>query len=254
MLIDKEEVDHVVLKDYSIDESTGRLDVRDEVKLQKAGDAWKLDRTPPGREVDTYKINSLVQAIDQLSIEGVRPKPQGLTASLSRGGGVAISQSDMLSLQEHGFYFARDGRLVSNEGELQARAADGVTYTLRFGEVAVGHDAGAATDAKAAGASSENRYLMITASFDPGLFPEPPAATDRSFESKPDSALTIEERRQKDVESYHKIWEQRIQMATKRAADLNERFSGWYYVISGESFSKLHLKREDILRDKPTQS
>ena len=31
-------------------------------------------------------MNNLVQAIDQLSIEGVRPKPQGLTASLSRAG------------------------------------------------------------------------------------------------------------------------------------------------------------------------
>ena len=84
MLIDKGEIDRVTLKDYSIDERSGRLDQRDEVTLSKDGENWAMPRTPAGKEVDTYKINNLVAAVDELSIEGVRPKPEGLTATLSR--------------------------------------------------------------------------------------------------------------------------------------------------------------------------
>ena len=202
-------------------------------------------------------MNNLVRAIDELSIEGVRPKPDGLTASLSRGAGVSITQSDMLSLQDHGFYFSRDGRLVSNEGELQTRTADGVMYTLRFGEIATGQ--GLAMTAGVSGAApsdatGENRYLMITASFDPTLFPEPAKASNRSFENKPDSVLTLDQRKQKDVDTAHARWFARLQAGQKRADDLNARFAKWYYVISSESFDNLHLKRKDLLRDKAKQS
>jgi hypothetical protein len=257
MMIDKEEIDRVVLKDYSIDEATGRLNVRDEVTVNKDGDSWKMTGTPAGKEVDTYKVGNLVRAVDELSIEGVRPKPEGLTASLGRaGGGVSISQSDMISLQDHGFYFARDGRLVSNEGELQTRTSDGVTYTLRFGEVVVGQGlavtAGAAGGAQE-GATGENRYLMITASFDRALFPEPARASNRSFENKPDSLLTLDERKQKDVDAAHARWLARVEAGQKRADELNARFAKWYYVISSDSFDSLRLRRTDLVRDKPKQ-
>lgn len=258
MLIDKEEIDRFVLKDYSIDEMSGRLDERDEVTVSKNGDQWAMSRTPAGKEVDTYKINNLLKAVDELAIEGVRPKPDGLTASLGRSsGGVSISQSDMISLQDHGFYFARDGRLVSNEGELQTRTSDGVTYTLRFGEVVVGQglavSAGAGGSA-APGATGENRYLMITASFDRALFPEPARASNRSFEGKADSLLTLDERKQKDIDAAHVRWLARVEGGQRRADELNARFAKWYYVISSESFDNLRLKRADLVRDKPKQS
>ncbi len=252
MMIDKGEIERFVLKDYSIDEATGRLDVRDDVTVSRNGDDWSMARLPAGKEVDTYKIDGLVRTIDELSIEDVRPKPDGLTTSLTRAGGMSITQSDMLSLQERGFYFARDGRLVSNEGELLARTSDGVTYTLRFGEVAPGTGS---KDAQAGEApAGENRYLMISASFDPALFPEPAAPTSRSFQSKPDSALTLEERRQKDIQAAHDRWKSRVDAGQKRADELNARFAAWYYVISGESFDQLRLKRADLVRDRPKQS
>lgn len=228
--------------------------MRDEVTLSRDGDAWQMARVPAGKETDTYKVNNLIRTIDELSIEDVRPKPEGLTASLSRaGGGVSITQSDMMSLQGHGFYFARDGRLVSNEGEVLARTVDGVTYTLRFGEVAVGTGT-AAADAAAEAPAGENRYLMISASFDPALFPEPAKPSSRSFEGKADSLLTQEERRQKDVQAEHDRWQNRVAAGQKRADELNARFAQWYYVISGASFDALHLKRADLVRDKPKQS
>jgi len=224
MMIDKDEIDRVELKDYSIEETTGRLDQRDNVVVTRSGEEWKMTGVPAGKELDSYKFSNLVRAVDELTIEGVRPKPEGLTASLSRAtGGISITQADMLSLQDHGFYFARDGRLMSNEGELQARSADGVVYTLRFGEVAFGQglavSAGAPGAERAPGATGENRYLMITVSLDP-------AVTD----------------------------EKKLESARKRVDDLNARFARWYYVISAESYDNLHLRRRDLLRDKPKSS
>jgi hypothetical protein len=224
MMIEKDEVERVQLKDYSIDERTGRLDQRDDVVLTRAGEVWKMAGTPSGKELDTYKFNNLIRAVDELTIEGVRPKPEGLSASLSRmAGGISITQDDMLSLQDHGFYFARDGRLVSNEGELQAGTSDGVVYTLRFGEVAFGQglavSAGDSAAVRGEGLTGENRYLMISVSLDP-------AVTDST----------------------------KVAAARKRVDDLNARFARWYYVISAESYDNLHLRRRDLLRDKPKQS
>jgi hypothetical protein len=257
MMIDKEEVDRFVLKDYSIEETTGRLNERDEVTLAKDGDHWNMNRTPAGKETDTYKVNNLLRAVDELSIEGVRPKPEGLTATLSRAGATSITQADMMSLQDHGFYFTRDGRLVSNEGELQARTSDGVTYTVRFGEVVFGQGiavTAGTSSAAAPGQSGENRYLMITAAFERSLFPEPARATNRSFETKADSLLTLDERKQKDIDAAHRRWLARVEGGQRRADELNARFAKWYYVISSESFDALHLRRADLLRDKPKQS
>jgi hypothetical protein len=103
-MIEKDEIDRVELRDYSIDEQSGRLDQRDDVTLNRAGDKWNMAGLPAGKDVDTYKMNNLVQAVDELSIEGVRPKPDGLTASLQRAsGGISITREDMESLQSHGF-------------------------------------------------------------------------------------------------------------------------------------------------------
>jgi len=223
-MIEKDEIDRVELRDYSIDEQSGRLDQRDNVVVNRDGESWKMVGLPAGKDVDTYKINNLVSAVDGLSIEGVRPKPDGLTASLQRaGGGISITQSDLASLQGHGFYFTRDGRLVSNEGELQVHTKDGVLYTLRFGEVAFGQgtalSAGDSVEVRKPGQTGENRYLMISASLDPTL---------------------------KDAKA--------IDAAKKRVDDLNGRFAKWYYVISAQSFDSIHLKRKDLIRDKPKAS
>jgi len=223
-MIEKDEIDRVELRDYSIDEQSGRLDQRDDVVLNRDGENWKMAGIPAGKDVDTYKMNNLVKAVDELSIEGVRPKPDGLTASLQRvTGGISITRDDMESLQSHGFYFSRDGRLVSNEGELQVHTRDGVMYTLRFGEVAFGQgtalSAGDSVETRKPGQTAENRYLMISASLDPTL---------------------------KDAKA--------IDAAKKRVDDLNGRFAKWYYVISAQSFDSIHLKRKDLVKDKPKAS
>lgn len=255
MKIDKDEIDHIVLKDYSIDERTGKLDVRDEVVLDREGDAWTAAKMKENEEINRTTMFNLVKAIDELAIVGVRPKPEGLSATLARmEEGTSITQNDMLSLQSKGFYFTRDGRLVSNEGEVQVRSTDGVTYTLRFGEVAYGTGLAltAGRDESGGGGQgmAENRYLMITTSFDPSLFPEPEEPENTDFASKPDSLWTEEDYRMKGLQAAHERWEKQVEEGAERSQELNERFGPWYYVISSESFDKLNLDRSDVIKEK----
>jgi Domain of unknown function (DUF4340) len=54
---------------------------------------------------------------------------------------------------------------------------------------------------------------------------------------------------QDDVKAFD-AYQEKIKAAEKKAADLNRRFAQWYYVIPGDSFDKLTLSRNDLLKDK----
>ncbi len=255
LVAEKEKLNHVVLKDYSINERSGFVDQRDVVTLTRDGADWQIDRTPGGKELDTSKVNSLLTEIDGLSIVGVRPKPSGLSASLSRAEGASpITQQDQLSLQSKGYYFTRDGALMSNEGELQVSSDDGIEWTLRFGEIVYGSGeavtAGTeASDDQSAG-PGENRYLFITAAFDPKLLEEPQQAKDLAFQDKEEDSWTDQDRDNKRLFDAHEAWKKSVEGAQEKADELNARFANWYYVISSSSFDKVRLSRSDLLKDK----
>ena len=256
LLVEKDALEEVIISDYAINERTGKLVERDELVLRKDGDTWSANNMKENEQVDRGKMDQFLKALDELTIVGVRVKPDGLTAALSAAGGSrAIGQAEMLSLQSAGYFFTRDGRLVSNEGELKARSDDGVIYTLRFGEVVYGTGlevtagGGGASGAEAQG-PGENRYLFITTEFDSAMFPEPPRPDNKDFLSKPDSMWTGEDYENRSLDNAHDQWEHTIDAGARRSQTLNERFARWYYVISSESFDKLRVTRSDILREK----
>lgn len=254
--VEKEQVENLVLKDYSINERTRKVEERDELILDRVdGEEWNARGIADNQEVDRYKVNNFLKALDELKIEGVRPKPDGLTASLQQTSeDVRISTGDMLSLQSKGFYFSSDGRLLSNEGELQATTITGVIYTIRFGEIVYGSgvtvSAGGVAESEPQG-PGENRYLMITTNFDEARFPEPPLPDNTDFLEKPDSMWTAGDHQMKSVQLAHDEWERNLVEGRELSSDLNARFARWYYVISADSFEKLHLTRSDFLKDKP---
>jgi len=242
--VEKNKIDKVMLMDYSINERTFRIDQRDNLILTKNGASWKADNMKSTQQIDSTKMKDLLTAIDELSIVGVRPKPDSLSQNLKQSDkGMQISQSDQLSLQSKGFYLTRDGDLKSNEGELQVHTANGVVYTLRFGEVLAGSDETEAAE----GGASENRYLFITTGFDKSLFPEPPKPQNTDFMGKPDSLLTDADREQKKIFDKHDAWQRNVDRGRKISEDLNTRFADWYYVISAKSFDKLNLGRNDLV-------
>jgi hypothetical protein len=255
--VEKEEFESIKLKDYSINEATQKVEKRDELELVKQEeDTWVATDMTEEQEVDKYKMNNFVKALDEVAIVGVRPKPEGLSASLQQSTGqVRIGTSDLLSLQSKGFYFTGDGLLRSNEGEIVATTEKGVSYTLRFGEVAYGTgfevSAGAADETGEVKGPGENRYLMITTNFDQSVFTEPPLPDNTDFLDKPDSLWSAEDHRMKSLQLAHDEWENNLKAGRELADELNTRFARWYYVISADSFGKLSLTRQDLLKDKP---
>jgi hypothetical protein len=256
MKVSKDQILELVLKDYSVNEATRKVESRDQLVLEREdGDTWTATDMTEDQEVDRYKMNNLLKALEELSIVGIRPKPEGLSASLQRAGGeVKITTGDMLSLQSKGFFFDGEGRLRSNEGEIQATTNKGVIYALRFGEIAYG--SGLAVSAGAGGAQSaegpgENRYLMITTSFNQSMFPEPEMPANANYLEKPDSLWTPEDHRMRSLQMAHDDWISNVEAGRLLSDELNARFARWYYVISAESFEKLHLTRGDLLKDKP---
>ena len=252
--VEQSKIDHVVLQDYSINERTLRIDQRDTVILDKEDGEWTMDRLPSNQEVDSTKINDLLRAIADLSIVGVRPKPAGVSVTLQRvEERLPISPTDVLALQSKGYYLTQTGDLMSNEGEVQVRTTEGIRYTLRFGEVLYGSGEAVSagtdqSDDEAAG-PGENRYLFLTAEFNPSLFPEPPRPANTDFEDKE----ADEDKRNKELADAYEEWEEKLQKGREPADELTQRFAKWYYVISAESFDKIHLERSDLLKDKEAE-
>ncbi len=255
--VERNKIKQITLKDYSIDEWTGRVRQRDTMTLTRdAENNWKADRMRSDEEIDQTKMSTLLGELDQLTIVGVRPKPEGLSQSLRRieGGGVSLRQTDLLSLQSKGYYFSSDGQLLSNEGEVQVRAEDGIIYTLRFGEIVygVGSDvtAGSELDTDKESGPGENRYLFITTEFDRSGFKRPQKPSNTDFQTKEEDDWTEADRKNKELQEAYEEWEQKIERGKNLSQELNERFAGWYYVISSGSFDKINLKRSDLLKKK----
>ncbi len=253
LLVDKDKVNNIVIRDYSINEQTRRINERDVVVLDKKDSDWTVNRILKDQEIDKSKVTELLTSLDELKIVGVRPKPDGLSAKLTKSNeGLSINQNDMMSLQGKGFYFTRDGSLRSNEGELQAKTDDGVSYTLRFGEVVFGSglSVSAGTGQSEQKGTGENRYLFITTDFNEKLFAEPGKPADTGFMDKPDSLLTERDRENQKLQETHLEWQKKIEKGRGESDKLNARFAKWYYVISSESFDKLNLSRKDFVKKK----
>ncbi len=210
----------VAVNSYSINETLGRLENVESTVLTREGSAWKM---AGAEKLNTSAINAMLAALDNLKIVGVRPKPANLTEDLKTRGGIQMSLETMMSLRQRGFFITPDGRLLSNEGELVVETADGLVYTLRFGEILTGQGEGAAVPAKPgeakvakdSKAQAESRYLFVTTVHDPA----------RAAKYQGDAVS-----------------------GARLARELTNRFAEWYYVISGADFSKLRPKRKNIVR------
>ncbi len=239
-------IERLSLKNYSINERTLSIVNRDDLTLRMSDDQWKADRN---REVDTTMTNEMVNTLAQLAIVGVRPKPTGLSATLKGDKSQQISRSDMRSLQSKGFYLGKDGQLLANEGELWTHTTDGIIYRLRFGEVVIGSGLAvtAGTAASSEDKTAENRYLFITAEFDENYFKQPQNPSNRDFESKEESLWTDQDRANKEKADKVDEWTRKVQTGRGIAGGLNARFAEWYYVISSDSFEKIHRSRSELV-------
>jgi len=226
--LDPEAVVSVTYDPYQVDEQHGTIKGKDPLAMERATakDAkvkWALAdaaKAPKGKTLDPSKIDSMVSAIDGLTIVGVRRRPQRLT---------------LLDLQNKGFFVTRDGKLFGNEGEVRLHTKGGIVYRPFFGEVTF--DTGLALTAGVkkpgdkmslardkASKGNANRFLFVDARYDPKTDATP--AKDTGARAK------------------HK----------KRGAFLHKRFSDWFYVISDSSFKSIHKDRATLFKAAPKKT
>lgn len=208
---------------YSVDEIRGQVGNVERMTLTKNGDVWRING--PGKP-NSERVGDLTGALDELRIVDVQPKPAAFTRDLKTREGITLTREAMLSLRRRGFFVTRSGQLLSNEGEIIVETANGLQYTMRFGEIAGGGPAptnqeDGAADQSVDGAGDgdkqgERRYLFITVSYS--------------------------EARAKKYADGDEIGNKGEELAR----ELSNRFAEWYYVISGADFNKLRPRRRDL--------
>jgi hypothetical protein len=276
--LDTSRVQRVTIDNHKVDPEQGTITPGDIVTVERKppSNTWTMEGIPPDQELDTAKVSSLTSALADLKIVGVRPKPAGLTKELKaaaegESGGVKLSRQSIASLASRGFYMTRDGRLVSNQGDVYVATDEGILYLLRFGEVTVatGDALTAGTDEdeaakksedatkKAATGTSESRYLFVTAQFEPSLIPKPDSLTkpaesgtpelpEHVFERTPAEAKADEAKEKLDREDYQR----KLTDGQKKAQELTDRFAAWYYVVPGDAFRNIVLNKQALLKPK----
>lgn len=304
-----EPVNRVVVDKYEVDEAQGMKKSIEKVTMARtsappapdpmnsapAPAGWQVEAEPGGPPIggetaNSAKIEEVISTLRSLKIAGVRPKPQRL-ADWFAGKSDKVTQMDVLDLQSKGFFTTQQGQFVGNQGEMSVACADGVVYTLYFGEVLFGegNELSAGQDAIASAGGDEpkpdaekkgqeSRYAFVSARFDESLIPAPtppapaaptpaadvPAAQPESLPAPggaepeappseaPASADAPKDPAQVAYEAALTERATKIEAGKKRAASLSNRFAQWYYVIDAASFGKLRPTRADVV-SKPEQ-
>ena len=209
----------VSINSYSINERRGTLENVERLTLTKKDGKWTMSGRGSPKET---KTTALASALDNLRIVDVQPKPANLTRDLKTRQGIQLAMDSVMSLRQKGFFITGNGQLFSNEGEIIVETANGLQYTLRFGEIAAG-GTGAAGGGEASGedeskpAEEERRYLFITVNHS-----EARAKQYAGEDKDPDE-------KGKDL-----------------ARELQNLYADWYYVISGADFKNLRPRRRDL--------
>jgi hypothetical protein len=244
---------------------------------------WTMAGLPADQELVEDKLRTLTDALGDLKIVGIRRRPAGLE-NLDKPG-IRLTPIIMASLQSKGFFITRDG-LYSDHGDVIVSTDEGVVYTLRYGgpvfgsgdELTAGEpddaekkDAPKGADKKEApkkdNATQENRFLMVTVSFDPTLITKPESMQEKKLAPKPtgladipdkafapdptDPKTQADEKEAKEKTDREKAdYEKKLADGKKKVAELAERFGPWYYVTPGDSFRSINLDRAAITQPK----
>ena len=258
---------------YSVNEETRTVGAMDIVSLSKNDESkWEMDEIAEESELKESAVRDLTSALDRLEIAGVRPKPPP-------------ESPNPLSMASKGFFTDGEQKIYGNEGHMEMTCEDGVVYSLYFGEVIYGSgDAVTAGSAEAGSDAAddetgetpvalENRYIYIDVDVDPELMTPPPEAIEPPTEEEAgedtedagadtedagadtedagaDTEETDGEKEKSPAEIAREEWQEKLDKAKARVDELSVRFDKWYYVISGESFTKLHKSRPDLIEFK----
>ena len=242
--INRGDVHHVGILDYSVDEARGAIDQRSSTVFRKEGEGfqlkWDSEQTPAGKRIKMASLESLLDEVTRLRLVGVRP-------------------FDPAWLQSRGFYVARRGPdevdLVGNEGSLEIGTRDGLRYRLFFGEIAVGDEADTSATqptsqpATQPGGSAPNRYMAVLVEYDPQFDRTGPAVPPLATAPATTQSTTGPSTQPAAPPQRPPPTTQQVETGRKLAAEKNRRFQAFFYVISDDSFKKMRPAPETLFED-----
>lgn len=76
--------------------------------------------------------------------------------------------------------------------------------------------------------------------------PDPKAEAQQQY----DAAMADYKTQKAKYDTDLKAWQTKAEEGQEKVEELSQRFSGWYYVISSESFEKFRLSRKDVVSEK----
>jgi hypothetical protein len=285
--VEASRIRRIVFDNYKIQEDPnrpGRLVLnrgeKPTINRKDSSGPWTMAGIPADQQLSEDKLRTLSDAVADLKIVGIRPRPAGLK-NLDQAD-LKLTPLVLASLQNKGFFLTTQG-LFSDQGDVLISTDEGVVYTLRYGGpvFAEGEELtkGAADDAekkteqpakkeaaKKSGGTQENRFLMVTVSFDQAVIPKPesmepkPVVKPTEPVNIPDNAIgpdpkdpkyladqkAAEEKAARDKTDYEK----KITDGKKKVSELADRFGAWYYVTSGDSFRSINLDRSALTEPK----
>ncbi len=122
------------------------------IERKDSSGPWTMEGIPTDQELSEDKLRGLTDALGDLKIVGIRPKPASLK-DLNQPD-LKLSMPVVASLANKGFILARQG-LFSDQGDVIVTTDEGVVYTLRYGgpDFSTGEEltAGQADDAEKKG-------------------------------------------------------------------------------------------------------
>ncbi len=236
------DVTGIVVKDYSIDEFSQRVNQNEPLLLayDLQERSWSLEGLGDDETLLDARLREMKRGLDDLKIVDVHRKPAGLSSELRAEDALQLDAEAVNSLQSRGFFIV-GGRLLSNQGETVVRNSDGVQYVLRFGEIADG-----------------GRYLFVTAEFNESLLERPEILELPDLQSlgiddeatEPAMSASMEKARAKLAEendAKQQAYQEKLDAGRDRTRELTDRFADWYYVISDEVYDNVRLTRTDIV-------
>jgi Domain of unknown function (DUF4340) len=159
--VDRSEIDQILVRNYSVSPARNSVDAMEVVPLRKrAEDVWTIESPDGSAATDTFTMNLMVTRLVELAIQGVRPKPPSMSATLLAAPGSArVTRADIDDLAAKGFFFGEGGQQLASSGEVLVHTSPGVFYALRFGNLV--DETTTTRDPSALG-----RYLFISVGLD----------------------------------------------------------------------------------------
>ncbi|TVS14277.1 MAG: DUF4340 domain-containing protein [Planctomycetaceae bacterium] len=261
-----------------------------ELTRHRDGKPTTVTQLPADEELNKENLDALKTAVDGLKIVDVFRKPQGLGRDLKAGGDFLKDDDSVKDLQTRGFYPYGSGEtaeLFCANGEVHVGMKDGVQYVLRFGETVAdtgdeptegrnrylfvtarvdmdkfpqpeleavpelpteGQEEGNGGDSEQA---DEEDADSQPADSEEETAEEPEEEQVEADREAAEAAI-LQERERINKENQRKLddWNERIQNAKERVAELNTRFGDWYYVVSEDQYEKIRLPLNALIRKK----